>query len=512
MKKLFLTLCLALLLCVFFTVLASAQSVYLEKIPSELTFEGDTVTHFVVFEEEKYYTGTGSTISGFNTDQMEADMVENGIDPSKIGSEYLTRFNVPAYLNGTLVTYVNLNSMKTHKYFSNKCGYVQLAGTVNQIHDMNEKTAQLRCFDFGENSQITKIPAYFACGSQRLYSLKNFPKYLTVIEDNAFNKCYNAFSGEVYLNAVTIQASAFNNAFNHTTGLVFGPDTKNIGNQSLCVRLSEVPNAFRPAGEVLPLSYIEFQCDVSEISFATQGTNLGAFYFTGTSRSPYSNLTCIILSHPNNASKITEGSVFNDFTAEGVTILFNDSDGLNDYVTAAHSVVAGDMVYDDFLKCGSKLSICQNCSFESAETIPAIFTSLGYSASTYSIAFSIGYSVNLEAKNAYEEYTGFSVSYGIVVAAKANLGASMPLDENGNAITLSSGMVINAPLGGTPELFFGIVSGFSTDTQKDAQIVLCAYALVRDEAGELANIAYLQDGTADDGSLFSTSYNSIANK
>ena len=95
MKKLFLTLSLCLLACVFFTVLASAQDVYLEKIPDELTFEGDTATHFVVFEEEKYYTGAGDTIDGFNTDQMDADMAAAGIDPSKIGTEYLTRFNVP---------------------------------------------------------------------------------------------------------------------------------------------------------------------------------------------------------------------------------------------------------------------------------------------------------------------------------------------------------------------------------------------------------------------------------
>ena len=242
MKKLFLTLSLCLLACVFFTIMASARTVYLEEIPDELSYEGDTATHFVVFEEEKYYVGSGSTIDGFNTDEMDADMAAAGIDSSKIGTEYLTRFNVPAYMGDTLITYVNLNSMKSHRYFSGKCGYVQLAGTVSKIHDMNEKTAQLRCFDFGENSQVTVIPGYFVNSSQRLYSVKNFPKYLTVIESNAFNKCYNAFSGELYLNAVTIEQSAFNNCFNHVTGLVFGPDTKKIGNELILKELENIPN------------------------------------------------------------------------------------------------------------------------------------------------------------------------------------------------------------------------------------------------------------------------------
>ena len=509
MKKLFLTLSLCLLACVFFTIIASAKTVYLEEIPDELSFEGDVATHFVVFEEEKYYVGSGSTIDGFNTDEMDADMAAAGIDSSKIGTEYLTRFNVPAYMGDTLITYVNLNSMKSHRYFSNKCGYVQLAGTVSKIHDMNEKTAQLRCFDFGENSQVTVIPGYFASSSQRLYSVKNFPKYLTVIESNAFNKCYNAFSGELYLNAVTIEQSAFNNCFNHVTGLVFGPDTKKIGNQSLCVRLSEVPNAFRPEGDVLPLKYIEFQCDVSEVNFATQNINLGTFYFIGTDRSPYSNLECIILSHPNNASQITEGSVFNDFLPEGTTVLFNDSDGLNDFVYASHSFTNSTLSYESFLEAGGYSATCDSCGYSVKHNdYNPIFVCLGFSASTYSNAFTVGYSVNFEAKSAYEEATGLFINYGFVVAVKSYLGSELPLDSEGNAISLATGAVINVRLTPSTELFYGTVGGFTTEEQKSADIVICAYATTSDSEGNVTSVEYLQEESMENG-LFATSYNSV---
>ena len=106
MKKLLLILTFATLVCLALTVMVSAKDVYLEEIPAELKVQDDTFTHFVVFEEEKYYTGSGNTISGFNVDQMNADMTAAGIDASQIGTTYLTRFNVPSHLNGTLVTYV----------------------------------------------------------------------------------------------------------------------------------------------------------------------------------------------------------------------------------------------------------------------------------------------------------------------------------------------------------------------------------------------------------------------
>ena len=502
MKKLLFTALFLAVASIFLVLTVGAKAVYLEEIPAELKNENDNFTHFVVFEEEKYYSGSGSTIDGFNTQTMNEDMATNGIDPTKIGTEYLTRFNVPSHLNGTLITYVNLNSMKSHSYFWGKCGYVQLAGTVNKVHDMNQATSQLRCIDFGENSQIKVIPEYFAATSQNLLSVKNFPRELDSVESNAFNKCHRAFKGELYLNATTIGPSSFNNALSFLTGLVLGPRTSVIGNQSLCVRLEEIVAQQKPADNMLQLKYIEFQCDISKVTFAKQGNNLGVFYFTGTSRSPYSKMTEIILSHPDNAEKIVSGTVFKDFLPEGTLVLFNDSNGLDDYVYPSHNYVAGGIVYDNLFGEGENRTECASCGKAIGEKLPAIFTCLGYSVSTYEGSFTIGYRVNFDAFNAYKASSGFSLSYGVLAVSKDALGNSNPLDENGSATVLQSGAVLVGEVAPVHAYFNGKIVGFTTEDLKNAEIIITAYAIARNSDDEITNISY--------GTLAGVTYNQLS--
>ena len=508
MKKIVLTLILSLLLCLMLLCIANAESVYLEPIPDELKTADDKFTHFVVFEEEKYFVGSGATLTSFNAEAMDADMASAGIDKSKIGKEYLTRFNFPATFGGTTVTYVNLNSMKGHAYFSHVCGYIQLCGTVNKLHDMNEKTSQLRCIDFGENSQVKSIPFYFCPDSRRLFSIKNFPRDLDVIEESAFNRCYNAFKGELYLNAKTIKTSAFNNSLSHLTGLVLGPNTQKIETQALCVRLSEIPGGSRPSDDKIQIRYIEFECDVSTVSFAEQKADSGAFYFpVNTGRSPYSHLKCIILSHPNNESKITEGSKFTDFT-NGKTILFNDSDGADDFVVAGHNFENAVISYESYLENG--VTSCVDCG----KTIKydPIFKFRGYSVPENGrISIVVGYEINQVALQAYEASTNKTITFGFIAVSKAKLGDNTPLDENGNPTALESGMVIKAEIEKGCRFLEGKIVGLTTDEHKAASLVLSMYALVLDSEGK-TNVFYLQDKQAAGNELSSISYNELVSE
>ena len=504
MKKALLTLALVALCCLSLACIVSAQTVYLEEIPSDLKVNNDTATHFVVFEEEKYFTGNGNTITGLNSDEIAADMTAAGIDATKIGTEYLTRFNFPAYLNGTLITYVNLNSVKTNGYFRNVCGYIQLEGTVNKIHDMNQCTSQLRCIDFGENSQIKEIPSHFANSSGRLLSVKNFPRDLNSIGDNAFNKCYGAFHGELYLNAKTIGPSAFNNAISFVTGLVFGPNTKSIANQALCVRLSEFN--LKPEDNKPMLTYIEFQCDVSAMSFAPQGNDQGSIYFTGgNARTPYSKVKCIILSHPNN--QVTDGAVFNDFIPGDLGILLTDNDYTDDFVKSTHGYVDTGVSYDSFLEGGKKTSACTDCGAVSCVALPAIFTFKGYSVSMTGIAaITVGFEVNRDALSAYEAATDSTLEFGIIAASANNLGSSSPLDEIGQPTTLASGKVIKAPIKSTHDFFVGKLVGLSTSEHKATGFVLCGYIQELDTLGNL-NISYMQNKQCDASGITAIAYN-----
>ena len=511
-KKIFLMLAvMAILVCVF-AISVSAKDVYLEPIPDELKAENDTFTHFVVFEEAEYFVSSDNTISGLNGDKMDADMASAGIDKSKIGTEYLTRFNFPAYVGENLITYVNLNSMKTHKYFKHVCGYIQLEGTVNKVHDMNECVNQLRCVDFGENSQITAIPLCFANQARRMASVKNLPRNLTTIGSNAFDNCYGAFEGELYINAETIGGSAFNNAISNVTHLILGPKVKSIGTQALTVLFAiqhhnEIPTFYAPEDIKPALVSIEFQCDVSQIKFANQGVNSGAFYFpTTTGRAPYEKLTTIILSHPDNAKYVTEGSVFNDFTADGINILFNDSDGLDDYVTAKHNFTILDGIsYESYTEEGKKTMKCADCGAISYKSVAPLFTCLGYSAAEYGDMMSVNYRVNEKAISEYEEATGEKISYGVFAVTKKNIGKNDIFDAEGNAL---SGVIAADITGAGFNLFSLKITGF-TEAQKELPFAMGAF--VGTEKDGATEYSYLQIAAPAEGEkYYFATYNEVA--
>lgn len=506
-KKILLFVALVSILVCTLAIAVSAKSVYLEPIPDELKVDKDSATHFVVFEEEKYFTGSGATISGLNKEIMEADMASAGIDTTKLGKEYLTRFNFPAYLGDTLVTYVNLNSIKTNKYFKHTCGYVQLAGTVNQVHDMHECTNQLRCFDFGENSQVTNIPFCFMQGASKMMLIKNFPRNLTTVGGSAFNNCYGAFSGELYISAKTIGEAAFNNAISNVTSIVFGPELKSISTQAICVRFSEIPDFYEPADGKPALKSIEFQCDVSGVTFARQGTDSGSFYFpVNSGRTAYSHLASIILSHPNNAKNITEGSVFNDFTADGITILFNDSDGLDDYVTAEHDYsIFGAITYESYDKAGVKTMICSKCGGISSEIAAPLFTVYGNSVPEYDdVGMTVGFKVNKEAVSEYEDLTGNKVSYGVFAVLKDNIGNSDVFDENGEA---QKGVVAADITNGGYNIFNLKIVGF-TEEQKSVKLAIGAFVAVKSDAS--VEYSYIQDGIPQENEkYYFASYNDL---
>lgn len=243
-KKIILLTVMVIAIMFIFAITAGAKDAYLEPIPDELLFDDDTVTHFIVFEGEEYYTQSGASVVGLNTENMDAQLGKLGISASDIGTTYLTKLIIPQYMGETLITRVHFNNGTAFKnnttYFKNKVGYIEMSGTVSQVTDMNDTTGQLRCLDFGENSQVEEIPYYFCKQSYKLKSVKNFPQNLTKIDTQAFANCPYAFHGELYVNAVTINQKAFDNSLNHITGIVIGPDTESIATQAFTNLNSEV--------------------------------------------------------------------------------------------------------------------------------------------------------------------------------------------------------------------------------------------------------------------------------
>lgn len=512
MKKFLLTVFFLMVMLCSLVIVSSAEEAYLEEIPENLLFENDTVTHFIVFDDEKYYKGSGNTINFLNTEEIEKSLTDLGITDG-IGTKYLTKFVFPDYMGENLVTNVNVNAdrtngIKVNKYFRNVCGYVVFPSAMTVTHDMNECTSELRGIDFGENSQLIEIPYCFAPNSKKMKEVKNFPtENLQAIKGSAFNNNKYAFNGVLVINAKTVDASAFNNALTYVTDMVFGENVESLGSQSFSVRASET-------GLGAPLlESIEFKCDITKLKSVSYGPFY--FYLGGDSRSEYPSLNCIILSNDANKDLITDGvTTIRDIIPDTYVRFFYDTTLEVVYTSHKTSMDGAIISYDSFLENGTLTGFCERCGKGEATIVEPLFTFKGISVPTNGdIEIYIGYSANYEAISQYEEVTGNKVNFGIVAAAKSLLGDNLPLDFEGNATVLEQGAVIKAPVsnGYAYESYEFIIRGFTTEAQKDAMLLMASYVHITDKDGITVSVDYLQSKQVVDNDFIYISYNSYEN-
>lgn len=506
MKKLLLSVFFAVLVLCSLVIVSSAKEAYLEPIPENLLWKNDTVTHFIVFDDEKYYLGSGNTLDNLNIEEIEKSLTSLGVSSSDIGKTYLTKFVFPAYLGENLITYVNVNSsIKTNKYFINVCGYVSFPGTMTKTHDMNECVGQLRGIDFGKNSQLTAIPYCFAKKADKLKEVKNFPTAkLETIEADAFNGAKEAFHGDLVINARVIKQSAFNNATTFVTSLVFGENVERIETQAFSVTTNET-GLGNPR-----LEYIEFKSDVSTIAT----TSYGPFYFElgRDSRSEYTNLKCIVLSNEANKQAIENGAkVFDDIAPNSYIRFLLDT--TKEVIYSSHSVNMDEATisYESFLESGTITGYCDRCGKEEKISAPKLFDFKGISVPINGdIEIYIGFSADYEAIAQYEKLSGNTVNFGIVAGAKAVLSENAPLDSDGNVINYQSGSAIKAPVDKTSKyaLYELRLKGFSTEAHKDAMLLVASYVHITDKDGKTVSVNYLQTKQVVDNNFIYISYNS----
>ena len=500
-KKIFLMLAIMAMLVCLFAITASAKEAYLEPIPENLLWENDAATHFIVFDDEKYYTGSGSTLNQLNVEKIEESLASLGISSEDIGKTYLTKFVFPAYLNGTLLTYIDVNSsVKTNKYFKHVCGYVSFPGTMTKTHDMNDCVNQLRGIDFGENSQLTVIPYCFANKATQLKEVKNFPTAkLEIIEGDAFNSAKQAFRGELVINAKTIKQSAFNNATTFVTSLIFGENVERIETQAFSV-------TSRETGLGNPhLEYIEFKSDVSKIAT----TSYGPFYFElgGSSRSEYTSLKCIVLSNEENKKAMANGAtIFNDIAPNSYIRFLLDETKEIIYSSHAIDYENATISYESFIENGTLTSYCTRCNKAETVSTDPLFTCLGYSAAENGDGgIAVGYTVNKTAINTYEEFANVSLNFGVFAISQEKLGTGDIFDENG---ILAANAISFDVTDYEYSAFVLKIVGF-TEAQKEVKLAMGAYVAVND--GEKTTYSYMQDDKAGEkvGNYYFVSYNTI---
>ena len=457
-NKLLITLVLALTFVCLFALGVSAKDLYLEEIPDDLKIDGDTVTHFLVIEGEEYYGGSAGVVNLFNMDNIAAGIAKLeaeggalnklGYTASDLDTKFLTKLIIPDTFGGAIVTDVNINnggSFKNQKYFTS-CGYLKYPSTTKTTSDGNQRNGQIRCIDFGKNSQLTVIPYYYMNNASRLIRLKNMPKNLTSIEGGAFQRCTRLQGDEnhqLYIGAQTIKFKAFDCALANVKSIIFGENVQAMENE-----------AFSNENANPGATYIEFKCDVTKVAFPENSTTVahtGAFYF-GTSanqRRAYSSLKCIILSNPAQAG--CDGQTFR--SVSGQDVFFNDITGEDDFVYTSHAMQSLNGCQESCSRCaktqlkagavhenvytfssanGNEISYlneiyvystCTVCGTGAHyETIDKIFIPYGYSVDEGGTTGGVTHKVkiNIAAKNRYEQLSDTVVYYGVVAGIQGN--------------------------------------------------------------------------------------------
>ena len=170
------------------------------------------------------------------------------------------------------------------------------------------------------------------------------------------------------------------------------------------------------------------------------------------------------------------------------------------------------LIYESYLENGFYSSVCGRCkSGEATETVPSaqpLFISLGVSVpENGSFGLVSSYAVNVKGIEQYEKLTGKTVEYGIVAAAKANLGSNNPLDKDGNAVALEKGDVVRAEITREYAAYDFILKGLG-ENQLDTEIVIASYVKITKVEGEETNtsVVYIQD-TQKTENLSATTYN-----
>ena len=520
MKKTLFFLILLSMLCLMLAFSASAKEAYLEEIPQQWLYKGDTVTHFIVFDGNEYYNDAAN-INAFQLDVMDAALTRVKVScdsnetisilKSDIGTKYLTKLVFPSTTTtGEAVTSVNLNVLKSNStYFwgrsnPSKVGAVVLPSSITSVTDMNEAGGNLRYIDFGENSQLKDIPGWFTPNSRKLTCVKNFPQNLNSIGNSAFNNCINAFHDVLYINATTISEGAFNNATTFLTGIVFGPDVKSIGNQTFC-SLAKETGLGNPQ-----IKFVEFQCSVSGLSLQAAANDKGSFNFkpkSGNPRSPYSSLKCIILSHESDLALISNGAT--TIQEINANIYFDEQGG--NLVAASHK--NGERVnapiYTSYYETGYIRYACPDCGKEELTPFEPFFVCLGYSRTEGEglvPSITVGYKVDMGILGSYEEFTNCKIDFGFIVVGGCSLEYA-PLDENGEVNELVKATVLKIPIVSNHNYFDCKITGFN-ENQLDTKLMLGAY-IIETNNDEVVSIAYMQRTQVENNNFEFISYNSL---
>ena len=150
-------------------------------------------------------------------------------------------------------------------------------------------------------------------------------------------------------------------------------------------------------------------------------------------------------------------------------------------------------VFDSLITDGKQCTVCVNgCGIDEEKTLGAVYTVLGYSVKTFGTSYSFvsGYDVNVESLALYEQAKNVELQFGFAFNAASTF-------TEGD-VTLDSFKIV-APVAGkagdTVFSFYQYQMSYADDTNLDADIVVAAYVIEKNEDGEALTFINRADGT-----------------
>jgi hypothetical protein len=203
----------------------------------------------------------------------------------------------------------------------------------------------------------------------------------------------------------------------------------------------------------------------------------------------------------NPANNVSEGPNTN-FLADGYHVVANGET----YTVEAHSFgeVTNVIYANGFDKAGVKVSECA-CGKTNEEAADALFINLGYAVSEAELGgITVGYKINNEAIDEYEEITGTELVYGVFAAVAEIIGNNDIFDANGAAV---SGVISKEASSLELEGINLKLVGFTTEELMAAEIVMGMYV------NDGARVSYVQPKSPIEGNkYYAVSYNKLSNE
>ena len=444
------------------------------------------------------------------------------------------------------VVVLNLRGLTSFEYINNGLGYesiqyIYMNEVLKDFCDLFQRSQSLRLVDL---SVCTDLSGGFGgvcnlqecinlhtirlapgtsyslkCNSNRNYRFKNtaiteivIPANITNLGIDNFNNCQKLESIYILGNSTSLGQRNFAGCTNLTNIYILG-DNPTIDITSFKENFYECVNAgqtldFKQTGKYFffvttneeYLNQVKEAIGASEIvSYSSYVANPssyveGRYIISGTN-------ICDVYYKTHVLDENSSNSCAGICTVCGEIAMSNNP--IHDYKTT--------VVYSNYLENGIKIQTCQNSNCihntDPQETsLSPLFTCLGYTVREYGNAgIAIGFVVNHDSIETYENETGKTVNYGLFAVSKSKAGSNTVFDENG---ALLDGAIRTDLTGRGYDLFELRITGFTEESHKTAEIAMGGFVAVADENG--TTYSYMQAGTPQEGAVYEfVSYNGI---